>query len=73
MADKSRWRDVKLNKECKATMALLIREIQDCKNKDEIDLVLKSWIVANDLHPEAVGVIDATTLGIALDNKGIRR
>lgn len=40
--------------ETKAALTVLIKEVQCCKNLDEINTLLNSWIKANDLHPEDV-------------------
>lgn len=40
--------------ETKACLTILIREIQDCKDIEEIKKMLDIWIKANDLHPEQV-------------------
>lgn len=59
---KEKWKKVKLNKECKSTITLLIREVQDCKSQEELDILLRSWIEANDLHPELVQTINSKSL-----------
>ena len=51
---REKWKKVELTKECKAILTLLIREVQDCKTDEELNALLKSWIDANDLHPEKV-------------------
>ena len=51
---KTKWKTTELPKECRAALSLLIREVQDCKTKEELDILLKSWVEANDLHPEKV-------------------
>lgn len=51
-----------INKETKGTLAILIREISDIidneptyyRSLSKIDTTLRSWIRANDLHPEEV-------------------
>lgn len=59
---KEKWKKVKLNKECRSTITLLIREVQDCKSQEELDILLRSWIEANDLHPELVQTINSKSL-----------
>jgi len=48
-----------MNKVTKATLTLLIAEIQACQDMAEVNLAIDSWIKANDLHPEKVGTFDA--------------
>ena len=47
-----------MDKVTKATLTLLIAEIQDCQDMAEVNRVLDSWIKANDIHPEKVGTFD---------------
>ena len=47
-----------MDKVTKATLTLLIAEIQDCLDMAEVNRVLDSWIKANGLRPEKVGTID---------------
>ena len=50
----NKWKSVKLSTQNKALLSILIREIQECSNMNEVNLLLDSWIQANDLHPENV-------------------
>ena len=43
-----------MDKVTKATLTLLIAEIQVCQDMAEVKRVLDSWIKANGLHPERV-------------------
>lgn len=43
-----------MKKETKAYLTLLVKEVQDCKDMDEVRKLLDGWIIANDLHPELV-------------------
>ena len=43
----------------KASLTLLIAEIQNCQPNPKIVVILDSWIKANDLHPEAVESYDS--------------
>ena len=52
------WREGKMDKVTKATLTLLIAEIQDCQDMAEVNRVLDSWIKANGIHPEKVGTFD---------------
>ena len=47
-----------MDKVTKATLTLLIAEIQVCQDMAEVNRVLDSWVEANDLHPERVGTFD---------------
>ena len=47
-----------MNKVTKATLTLLIAEIQACQDMVEVNRVLDSWIKANGIHPEKVGTFD---------------
>ena len=48
----------KVDKVTKATLSLLIAEIQACQDMAEVNRVLDSWIKANGIHPEKVGTFD---------------
>ena len=48
-----------MDKVTKATLTLLIAEIQACQDMVEVNRVLDSWIKANGLRPERVGTFDA--------------
>ena len=48
-----------MDKVTKATLTLLIAEIQDCQDMAGVKRVLDSWIKANGLRPEKVGTFDA--------------
>lgn len=47
----------------KANLELLIREVQDLNPNDEIKVLLDTWVVGNDLHPEKVKISN----GIAIN------
>ena len=47
-----------MDKVTKATLTLLIAEIQACQDMAEVKRVLDSWIKANGIHPEKVGTFD---------------
>ena len=47
----NKWKSVKLSTQNKALLSILIREIQECSNMNEVNLLLDSWI---QLHPENV-------------------
>ena len=47
-----------MDKVTKATLTLLIAEIQACQDMAEVNRVLDSWIEANGIHPEKVGTFD---------------
>ena len=47
-----------MDKVTKATLTLLIAEIQACQDMAEVNRVLDSWIEANGLHPEKGGAFD---------------
>ena len=47
-----------MNKVTKATLTLLIAEIQACQDMVEVNQVLDPWVKANDLHPEEVRTFD---------------
>ena len=47
-----------MNKVTKATLTLLIAEILACQDMAEVKRVLDSWIKANGIHPEKVGIFD---------------
>ena len=49
-----RWPTFKIKGTNKAFFEILIHEIQGCKNMEEVNVLLDSWIKANDLHPEKV-------------------
>ena len=53
----------KMDKVTKATLTLLIAEIQACQDMAEVNRVLDSWIKANDLHPEEVKTFGANQVG----------
>ena len=48
----------KMDKVTKATLTLLIAEIQACQDMVEVNRVLDSWIKANGLRPERLGIFD---------------
>ncbi len=48
------WTTFKIKSVNKAFLEILIHEIQECKNMEEVNVLLNSWIKANDLHPENV-------------------
>jgi len=50
-------RTVKMTGAFRATITILIHEIQGCKDMDEVNRLLDCWIKANDLHPEEVQTI----------------
>lgn len=43
-----------MKKRTKAVLEILIHEVQGCKTLEEVNQLLKTWIDANDLHPEEV-------------------
>jgi hypothetical protein len=45
---------VEMSKETRATLTILIKEIRDCKNLDEVNRLLDTWIMGSDLHLEEV-------------------
>ena len=47
-----------MDKVTKATLTLLIAEIQDCQDMAGVNRVLDSWIKANGIHPKKVGTFD---------------
>ena len=47
-----------MDKVTKATLTLLIAEIQACQDMAGVKRVLDSWIKANGIHPERVGTFD---------------
>lgn len=59
-----------MNMETKATMAILIHEIEEIRQRSKsgediwpaISLLLKSWVEANGLHPENVITINAAKI-----------
>lgn len=51
---KKETRAVELEGKTKATLELLIHEIQQCKDMGEVRSLVDSWIKPNDLHPEKV-------------------
>ena len=50
-------KEVNVDKVTKATLTLLIAEIQACQDMAEVNRVLDSWIEANGLRPEKVGTV----------------
>lgn len=53
----TKTKSVKMTGAFKATITILIREVQECKDMDEVNRLLDCWIEANDLHPEKVQTI----------------
>ncbi|MFA5299286.1 MAG: hypothetical protein WC389_13940 [Lutibacter sp.] len=45
---------IKFDRTLKALFEIFINEIQHCENLEQVNKVCKSWIDANDLHPELV-------------------
>lgn len=43
----------------RAKLTILVAETQGCKNMEEVNKLLNSWIAANDLEPEKVEVYDS--------------
>lgn len=56
----------KIEGECKATLEILIHEIQQCKDIDAVHQLLDCWIKPNDLHPERVQTIKLDKEGVIL-------
>jgi len=62
MINMTKFKDTNLTPREKALLAILISEIEGCPDVGSIAAVTQSWVKANDLHPEKVGVLNQEEL-----------
>jgi len=54
----SKLKNIKMTKREKALLAIVIAEVQGCRDMEGVKAITDSWVTANDLHPEDVKTLN---------------
>lgn len=53
----NKFKYIKMTRREKALLEIVFAEIQGCQDTVEVNVVIDSWVKANDLHPEKVKIL----------------